>query len=250
MTRPKVMVNILNMGNVRAGTETDMLQWMQEYSDRYEFELFLPTARPIPNNRNQVVRKFLAGDWDYLFMLDDDTYPITNPFKMLEHDVPVVAGVYPGRGTLGINFHVYKFGPEYPEKVFFVHYPPEKRVGLQRVDAVATGCMLVKREVLEEMRDGGLAPFEDLFDEEGVLITNDDMAFCMKCDDLGIEVYADWDVVCDHFKTVSLLEMLKFIYMAAETGKAKISLSSDEQNNITKHSRQCADTKGRSRPCC
>lgn len=224
------MVNILNQGSIRAGTETDMFRWAQEYSKDYQFEFFFPAHRPIPNNRNHIVTKFLEGDWDYLFMLDDDTYPIKNPFSMLKHDVPVVGGVYPGRGSLGISWHVYKFGPEYPKKIFFVHYPPEERVGLQEVDAVATGCMLVKREVLEKMRSTkGYEPcFEDLFNENGELITNDDMAFCIKCNDLGIPVYADWDIICDHFKTVSLLEMMKFIKLAADSGKARISLSDEE----------------------
>lgn len=226
--RPKVMVNILNMGNIRAGTETDMIQWMQEYKDQYNFELFLPSARPIPNNRNQIVRRFLEGDWDYLFMLDDDTYPIKNPFRLLEHDKDVAAGVYPGKGSLGVHFHVYKWGEKFPEEIFCKHYPPEERQGLKQVDAVATGCMLVKRHVLEKMKEEGLAPFEDLFDEEGVLITNDDIAFSKKCWELGFEIWADWDLICDHFKTVSLLEMMKFIILAADTGQAKSSLSGEE----------------------
>jgi len=228
--RPKVMVNILNMGEIRAGTETDMIRWMREYSDRYEFEFFLPSARPIPNNRNQIVTRFLKGDWDYLFMLDDDNYPIKNPFRLLEHDKPVVGGVYPGRGTMGVHFHVYKFGPDFPKKIFFKHYDPDEREGLRKVDAIATGCILIKRWVLEKMRStpGYEAPFEDLFNENGELITNDDMAFCIKCHELGIDVWADWDLLCDHFKTVSLLEMIKFIQMAAESGIAKLSFSEEE----------------------
>lgn len=224
------MVNILNQGEIRAGTETDMINWASEYSKDYQFEFFYPAARPIPNNRNKIVTKFLSGDWDYLFMLDDDTYPIANPFSMLKHNVPVVGGVYPGRGSLGVTWHVYKFGPEYPEKIYFVHYPPEDRKGLMKVDAVATGCMLVKREVIEKMRNtpGFEAMFEDMFNKNGELITNDDMAFCIKCDRLGIPVYADWDIICDHFKVMSLLEVMKFIKLAADSGKPRISLSDEE----------------------
>lgn len=224
------MVNILNQGEIRAGTETDMVNWAREYATDYEFTFFYPAARPIPNNRNQIATKFLEGGYDYLFMLDDDTYPIRNPFSMLKHNVPVVGGVYPGRGSLGVSWHVYKFGPDYPEKIFFVHYPPEEQVGLKQVDAVATGCMLIKREVVEKMRSlEGFKPlFEDMFNENGELITNDDMAFCIKCHKLGIPVYADWDIICDHFKVMSLLEVMKFIKLAADSGKARISLSEEE----------------------
>ena len=69
----------------------------------------------------------------------------------------------------------------------------------------------------------GLAPFEDLFDKEGVLITNDDMGFCLKCREQGIDVYADWNVICDHMKTVSLLEVIQMVSEAARTGKAVIN---------------------------
>lgn len=234
--RKKVMVNILNIGEIRAGTETDMIKWMGEYSDKYEFELFLPSARPIPNNRNQIVTRFLNGDWDILFMLDDDTYPTTNPFAILDRNVPVVGGVYPGRGSLGINFHAFDFAPNYKEKFFCKYIEPDRRKGLLKVDAVATGCMAIQRWVLEKMRsiDKYKPCFEDLFDENGELITNDDMAFCLKCKELGIEVYADWDVICDHFKTVSLLEMMRFIYNAAKTGQPVISVAAEDAR-FTQH---------------
>lgn len=236
-TRPKVMVNILNIGTIQAGTESQMIQWMREYSDRYNFQLFVPAARPIPNNRNTIVEKFLEGDYDYLFQLDEDTVPMKNPFCLLEHDKDVVGGVYPGRGTLGYHFHAYYFGDKFPKDkkaklkrgdVFFVYPPPEKRVGLQKVDAVATGCFLVKRHVLEKMYKAGFAPFEDMFDEHGVLMTNDDMAFCIKCWRLGIDVYADWDMICDHIKKQSMLEVIRFIEYAARTGKPVISMSDKE----------------------
>lgn len=226
--RPKVMANILNVGTIHTGLESQAIRWMSEYRDRYNFELFLPTARPIPNNRNTIVKKFLEGDWDILFMLDDDNIPLVNPFSMLLYDKDVCGGCYPGRSDRGFNFHVFMLDKEkYPEKIFFNFVPPEKREGLQKVDAVATGCIAIKRHVLEKMKKKKLAPFEDMFDEEGILITNDDMAFCLKCMNLGIEVYADWDVICDHIKETSLLQVIQFILEAARTGKAVINTPDD-----------------------
>lgn len=222
--RPKVMCNILNIGTIHAGLESKSIQWMSEYRDKYNFELFLPSARPIPNNRNSIVKKFLEGDWDILFMMDDDNIPLVNPFTLLDNDKDVCGGCYPGRSDRGFNFHVFMLDKkQYPEKIFFNFVPPEKREGLQKVDAVATGCIAIKRHVLEKMIEKKLAPFEDMFDEEGILITNDDMAFCLKCMDLGIDVYADWDVMCDHIKPTSLLQVIRFILEAARTGKAVMS---------------------------
>ncbi len=91
--KPKVMINILHTGTIHAGLESLVMGWISEYRDRYEFSLFLPTARPIPNNRNKIAKKFMEGTWDFLFMLDEDTIPIKNPFAMLDHNLDVCGGV-------------------------------------------------------------------------------------------------------------------------------------------------------------
>ena len=226
MSRQKVMVNILHLGTVQAGLETAIFSWTREYQDRFEFQLFFPSGRPIPNNRNRIVKKFLAGDWDYLFMLDDDNFPIKNPFSMLDRNVDVVAGCYPGADDRGIHFHVYDI-IEGTNAFKFVS--PEKREGLQQVDAIATGCMLIKRNVLEKMKKKKLIPFEDLFDGDGILLNNEDMAFCMKCKKLGVRVHADWNILCDHIKEVSLLDVIRLILEAARTGKAVVHSPTPEK---------------------
>lgn len=223
-TRPCVMVNILNIGTIHAGLESSAIRWMSEYRDKYNFELFLPAARPIPNNRNSIVKKFLEGSWDILFMLDDDNIPLVNPFSILDQDKDVCGGCYPGRDEKGVHFHVYMLNKKkYPKEIFFNFVPPEKRGGLQKVDAIAVGCIAVKRHVLEKMKKKKLAPFEDIFDEEGLLITNDDMAFCLKCMELKIDVYADWGVICEHFKETPLLQVMELVIEAAKTGKAVVN---------------------------
>jgi len=217
------MVNILHLGTVTTGLETQMINWMREYQDRYEFQLFFPTGRPIPNNRNRIVKKFLEGNWEYLCMFDDDNFPLKNPFSMLLHDKDVVAGCYPGADDRGVHFHVYDRIPGELSLHSFKFVPPERREGLQKVDAIATGCMFVKRGVLERMRKENLIPFEDLFDKDGILLNNEDMAFCMKCRKLGIEVWADWNIICDHTKEISLLDVIRLITEAAKTGRAVVS---------------------------
>lgn len=223
------MVNILHQGTVRAGLESMVIQWMTEYRDRYDFQLFLSSDRPIPNNRNKITKKFLAGDYDILFMFDDDNIPLKNPFSILLHDLDVCGGVYPGRTDKGFNFHVFDLDvKQYPDKIFFNFVGTDRRNGVQKVDAVATGCIAIKRWVLEKIKDKGWAPFEDLFDKEGILITNDDMAFCLKCRELGIEVHADWNVICDHIKETSLLECIRLIELASRTGEARINVRDRE----------------------
>ncbi len=214
------MVNLLNLGTSLAGMETQLMQWMQSKTDKYEFKIFFPTHRPIPANRHQIVRDFLKGDWDYLVMLDDDTMCTKNIFDLLDYDKPVIGGVYPGRNEEGLMFHVYKMFKDENGETRFKQYPPEEREGLKKVDAVATGMMCIKREVLEKMRDAGLHPFEEIFHkEDGTFYYSDDMGFCMKCRDLGIDVWAHFDYLGSHWKEVDLLWVANLVAYAAATGK-------------------------------
>jgi len=222
------MVNLLNTGLIHAGLESHLVGWMNEYRDKYQFEFFLPTARPIPNNRNKIAKQFIEGSWDFLCMFDDDTIPLKNPFSILDHNLDVCGGVYPGRSTKGYNFHVFDLDREkYPKEIFFKFVGGDRRVGVQKVDAVATGCIFIKRGVIEKMYERNLAPFEDMFDENGIMVTSDDMAFCLKCMELGVSVHADWNVVCDHIKETSLLQCIGLIQKAAKTGIAEINVADE-----------------------
>ena len=213
------MVNVLNEGETSAGWETQVFAWMQEKSDKYEFQIFFPTGRPIPDNRHKIVKKFLEGDLDYLVMLDDDNPCHKNIFDLLDLDLPVVGGVYPGKGPTGVIFFAFETKIRKDGKGVFKQWPVEKRVGLQKVDAVATGLIVIKREVLEKMIEAGYKPFEETFDGDGILDYGDDMGFCLKCTELGIDVYAHFDYIGSHHKVVDLLWIADLVAYAAQTGK-------------------------------
>jgi len=222
------MVNLLNTGTVHAGLESHLVGWMNEYREKYQFEFFLPTARPIPNNRNKIAKKFMEGTWDILCMFDEDTIPLKNPFFMLDHNLEVCGGVYPGRSTKGYNFHVFDLDRErYPKEIFFKFVGGDRRAGVQKVDAIATGCIFIKRGVIEKMYEKGWAPFEDMFDKRGIMVTSDDMAFCLKCMKLDIPVHADWNIICDHIKETSLLQCIDLIQRAAKSGIAEINVADE-----------------------
>jgi hypothetical protein len=219
MTKKKVMVNILNTGTTAAGWETQIYAWMQEKTKNYEFKVFLPTGRPIPDNRHKIVKNFLEGDWDYLVMLDDDNPCYKNIFDLLDLNLPVVGGVYPGKSKSGILFFAFDAVTK-NGGVEFRPISPERRNGLQKVDAVATGLIVIQRWVLQKMYDEGIIrPFEEGFDDYGRLNYGDDMGFCLKCKNLGIDVYAHFDYIGSHFKVVDLLWVADLVAYAAETGR-------------------------------
>lgn len=222
--KKKVSINLLHQGQVSQGLELQLYRWMREKSDKYSFNFSEPSDRPISNNRNTIVQKFLENDYDILGMLDSDMCPLKNPIDLLNYDKDVIGAVYPGWGNNGIRFHVYKFGSNYPDKIEFKQYQPEEREGLKKIDAIGTGCIFIKRHVLKKIKK----PFEDIFDENGCLITNDDLAFSHKCKQAKVEIWTHWDYVCSHYKTVDLLKVADLIMEAAQTGIPKINKSAKE----------------------
>lgn len=210
MTREKVYVAVLNQGTTSAGLETQLFAWMRQMNDRYIFDIHFPAYKPIPNTRHHIVKDFLAGDYDRLVMIDDDNPPHRNIFELLDFDKPVIGGVYPGRSKSGIHFHVYRQDGD-----VFKQYPPEFREGLKQVDAIGTGLICIKREVLEQIKK----PFEDIFYEDGTLHYSDDMGFCLKCKEKDIPIYAHFGYIGSHFKNVDLLWIADLVAYAAHTGR-------------------------------
>lgn len=224
MTKKKVLTCLLHTGNLIAGLELQLYKWMQEKVGDYQFNFLLRTGVPASSNRNHIAKDFLKGDYDYLCMVDNDNPPLRNPFDLLNYDKDVIGAVYPGLGKNGIRFHVYKADKDYPKVIEFTQYQPEEREGLKKVDAIGTGCIFIKRKVLEKMEK----PFEYLFDDDGVLVLSDDIHFCHKCNEAGFEIYAHWDFLASHFKQVDLLQMTALVAKAARTGIASINLPEKE----------------------
>ena len=206
-----VFVALLNQGHVSAGLEPQLYTWMQDLGKKYNFKYTLRSNRPISSNRNEIVRDFLETDCKFLVMIDDDNPPLKNPFKLLELNRDVVGVPIPGRDWRGIHWHVYKIKEDNPKTgIVYELHPYNKRKGLQKVDAISTGCIVIKREVLEKIK----RPFEDLFDEDGIIMSNDDMYFAHKCRKAGFQQWAHFDYYCSHYKTVDLLQMLRINQLA------------------------------------
>jgi hypothetical protein len=84
------------------------------------------------------------------------------------------------------------------------------------LDAISSGVIIIKRKVLEEVKK----PFEEKFDDEGCIINSDDMYFAFKVKQKGFEIWTHFDYFCSHYKTVDLLQMLKFQNMMYELGES------------------------------
>lgn len=169
--------------------------------------------------RNEMVEEFLASDCDVMWMLDSDVSPPPHVLDLVAHHYDKwqvagapypIANIAPGQDNFGINWTVYKgvdFDKANPNVrgIYMSDLPPE---GQEFVDALATGCLFIKKEVFSKMNK---PYFEFKFNSESRRISEgEDLGFALKCHDLGIQFFVDYSMVCGHQKRVNLLEMSNY----------------------------------------
>ena len=164
---------------------------------------FQPFTAPIDHCRNTIVKKFLTTDCTHLMMIDDDIVPPADALeRLLFHNKDIIGAVCPIigpiEGQLKVSYNAYKLKNGHLEQ----HGWP-KSSSLTLVDVIGTGCILIKREVLENIQ----APFLTEYNKEGIKQTGEDVSFCKKAGNLQCEIYADFKLKCKHIKQCNLLEL-------------------------------------------
>jgi len=199
MKKPSVYIAILNTGTKR--TEYDKLI-MPRMMATPGVDVFLENpvksrSVPVTSNRNGISKRYRAADHDYLLLLDDDTVPFDNPVEL----------VFAKKDIIGCPYRIYQNGKLYWSAWIhngegYVAVDLDKTVcgELLAVDVVATGCILIKRKVLEQLK----APFNAVFDEDGIPKLAEDFNFCRRAKEAGFEIYTTPKRRCEHFKTVGV----------------------------------------------
>jgi GT2 family glycosyltransferase len=167
--------------------------------------------------RNEIVQEFLDSDCDVLWFLDSDIAPPIHVMDLvaLHVDKWKVAGapyplwmVAPGAETPSIVFSAYDGIVESEDgtvKGIKMTAVPKSNSAIAWVDGLATGCLFIKREVVEKIPQPW---FEFKFDPKTKkLKEGEDLGFCLKVSKLGYKFFTDFGMVCQHYKRVELLEM-------------------------------------------
>lgn len=160
--------------------------------------------------RNKAVEDFLASDCDVIWFLDSDITPGIQVMDLVatHYDKWKVAGLtYPVFMTMNGQVHpevvytVYQYQKE--SNAFRPTTAPTKGMGF--VDGLATGCLLIKREVLEAME----APYFEFKYQEHTrdLAEGEDLNFAKKVYQMGHRFLVDFGTLCRHAKNVDLLDV-------------------------------------------
>lgn len=212
----KVYMGICSTGD-RVDAQCYFLRRMEkQYGDRIEFvypEIYV--GRIFHDfARNAYVENFLKSDCDILWFLDADIVPSERVLDLitLHGDKWDLAGApYPvwmkQNGYDGPQITYCVYGRPDNTKGMVPAPIPESGTGF--VDGIATGCIFIRRRVLEAMQK---PYFRFSYDEETrEMKEGEDLYFCKQASDLGYKFFIDYSMVCHHFKKVSLLDVSNFL---------------------------------------
>jgi hypothetical protein len=167
---------------------------------------------PVDRVRNQICRKFLESDAEFLLMIDDDIVPPLDVLAMADHDLDVVGALCyaftPDRGVYSVAYRC-----DESARYFGVGQEIEHR-GLLEVDLVGSACMMIHRRVLEALAQ---PYFRMVLDDRLTQISEpEDFYFCRQAKATGFGVWWDTDKPCGHVKKIDLRRMLHWTQAYAD----------------------------------
>jgi hypothetical protein len=165
--------------------------------------------KPVDNCRNKIVKNFLeAGDEDFLFMMDSDNPPLGNPLECVPWDKDIVGFPTPiwyqdimarEKGHDPLVWSAYRY---INLETGWTEWFP--RGGVQLVDAVGSGALLIARRVLEVIKPA----FVRLWNDDGTARVGSDLNFCRRAkEEGGFGIWADYTHPCRHIKERDLAQV-------------------------------------------
>lgn len=176
----------------------------------------------VNTTRNFQSRQFLKRqEFKWLFLIDADVGPPWfAPYQLASHDKPVVSGIVCGyqkeRGGIFACVAV-------PDEKGIARFPSLSgtkiipKSGIVQVRNAGTGCLIIRRDVLETMwqryeDDHSFGqPFELTMEEmrrageTGAMPRGEDICFTDRARELGFDVWADFSVRCAHRKDFDII---------------------------------------------
>ena len=211
MVDPKIHIAIPNVGWI----SRDVCIWKAQSTSGSTFSggrrlvWNLATHKPYDSAVNRYVRDCLDDGGDYLVICDADNAPTRCPLELVDLDLDIV-----GCPTPIFHRNTDPSAPSIGGVIWNVcDYDPDldtwKNIGssdgLVEVDAVGAGFMIIARRVLERFRSEGVAAWLRRLDDDGVQTHGSDFEFCRRARAFGFRVFASFDHICHHQKSVDLL---------------------------------------------
>lgn len=180
----------------------------------------MPSNKPLENTQHHIIQDFLAGDYTHWLSFDADTPLERNPLELLALDKDIIGCPTPvwhwtgKKGERPIYLNAYQLDPSTGA---YREWPTKS--GLQRVDAIGGGCMLIARRVFEHTSMQGGAFLRKL-NPDGTVERGNDIAFSERARAAGFEIWTHYDYMTDHCNELSLKEVWESMYWYAAAREA------------------------------
>lgn len=152
-------------------------------------EMVLHPEKPRPPTHPNGLDPAYKDATHVLFIDDDMIMPANGLMRLLQHNVPIVGGLYFARTPPHLPIAYRRV--EENQWVAITN----TCAGLQEVDAIGAGFLLVKTEVFKKLQ----RPWFEFSDKMG-----EDMYFCLQAQEAGYTILLDGDVVCRHLSTIEI----------------------------------------------
>lgn len=211
----RILAAVPSAGTICHMLTAQLVQWA--LVDQHEVDWIFPQGILIDDMRNRLAKRAVDDGYDFLIMIDADTVPLKNPLDLVGLDLDVIGLPTPiwfadanavAAGEWPLCLSVFD---EAPNGKWIEH--PMGSGGLQAVDAVGTGAIIIARRVLEMLRP----PFVRSWDEYGQAIVGSDVLFCRRAKAAGFKIWTHFDYLCSHYKTRDLLDMYRSLGSRWET---------------------------------
>ena len=208
----KILVAIPTLSTISAQLAGYLLSdFGQAFQAGHRISIQFEMKDDICRARNNIVKLFLNSDNDALFMLDSDVIPpIGTLNRLIAAGRPITAGVY-------FRFDNRNESPIVP--VLNGFKDTDGRYGT--ATRAGAGCMLVKREVFETMREKGKWPvWAHIYTPDGsAFILSEDWNFCEMARACGFEIVVDSEIICSHSKSLSPEVLMAYLPKPSEIFK-------------------------------
>lgn len=197
--KQSILITVPTMGTVRKELAASLV--LAAKDDRHTVAIEFCTNRPYEHNLNCIAASVVERGFDWWMTFDDDQSPIAcNPLDLVDLDKDVISMPAPfwTGGENGSIPYVWNVFDEVDGGVK-AHSPA---TGLQKVDIIGSGAMLVRRKVLEAIE----LPFS--VDRR---FSGPDFAFSRRVRDAGFGLFAHYSYPCHHFVTVDMSEVASWI---------------------------------------
>lgn len=188
----RIGICVPSRGQVEISTSFD-LSALVNYTTKHtkhDINLYTSTGTLIFDQRNAIVDSVITEKCDYLMFIDADMrFPKDALIRLLKHQKDIV-GVNATTRSEPVKPTAKNINFEEDGSVSFLPIYSNVKKGIEKVDAIGCGVILIKNTIFKKLEKPYFY-FEQL--PNGKLL-GEDIYFCIKAKDAGIDTYVDHDL--------------------------------------------------------